>query len=237
MKSYQIHLIRHGTTALNAQGCYVGVTDAPLSEEGKQDLMRLAKTCPYPRAAVYYTSPLKRCVETCSILYPEATPIAVEQLAECNFGIWEGKSAKDLQHDELFRDWLSTSHQTAPPGGESGEEFTNRVLGAFSSIVEGLMRTGTTSAVIVTHGGVIMTLLTAFGLPRANFYDWMVGNGCGYTVRITPSLWMREPVFEVVERIPRRLEDAQAQRQDQYLNLIREAADHAYGNQETGKKE
>ena len=34
MKSYQIHFIRHGATAANREGRYVGVTDTPLSQEG-----------------------------------------------------------------------------------------------------------------------------------------------------------------------------------------------------------
>lgn len=45
-----------------------------------------------------------------------------------------------------------------------------------------MMRTGITSAVIVAHGGVMMTILAAYGLPRANFYDWLTGNG-----RATPA--------------------------------------------------
>ena len=38
MKSYQIHLIRHGMTQANLQGRYIGSTDVPLSQEGIEQL-------------------------------------------------------------------------------------------------------------------------------------------------------------------------------------------------------
>ena len=94
------------------------------------------------------------------------------------------------------------------------------------------MRTGTTEAVIVTHGGTIMTLLAAYGIPRASFYDWMVGNGCGYSIRITPGLWMRDNVAEVYATIPMD-QDGEKDPQSEYIiNLAREAADRAYGRHE-----
>ncbi len=72
----------------------------------------------------------------------------------------------------------------------------------FESIVEGLMKTGTTESVIVTHGGVIMTLLAVYGLPQAKPFEWVMENGCGYSVRITPMLWQRGKVSEVFSRLP-----------------------------------
>ena len=38
MKSYTIHLIRHGISQGNLLGQYIGVTDSPLSKEGKEQL-------------------------------------------------------------------------------------------------------------------------------------------------------------------------------------------------------
>ena len=80
MKSYQIHLIRHGMTEANQKGQYIGSTDLPLSQEGIGQLQQLSQHYRYPGAAVFYTSPLKRCVQTCNILYTDITPIAVLSL-------------------------------------------------------------------------------------------------------------------------------------------------------------
>ena len=71
MKTYTIHLIRHGITIANTNGIYAGITDYPLSKEGIYYLNELKGKYQYPKAEILYTSPLKRCTETCEILYPE----------------------------------------------------------------------------------------------------------------------------------------------------------------------
>lgn len=200
MKSYQIHLIRHGK--INSKGRYIGVTDIKLSDQGKFDLENLAKKYTYPRALSFYTSPLKRCIETFNILYPDVKPDIVKELSECNFGEFEGKNILELDNNENFKNWLSDAQNIAPNGGESGKEFVYRVCKAFEDIVLNMMKTGKTQAVIVTHGGVIMTLLSAYGLPKAKSFEWMVDNGLGYSLRITPGLWMRDKVCEVYSKIP-----------------------------------
>ncbi len=202
MKSYQIHLIRHGITDANKNGCYIGSTDLPLSDLGKSQLLEIKNGARYPKSNIIYTSPLKRCIQTCEILYPENQYISVPGLSECDFGNWEGKSAKELENDQDFKKWLEDSSKNPPPNGESSIKFTHRICLTFEKIVEGLMRAGTTTAVIVTHSGVLTTLLAAYGLPKANPMDWVTNPGCGYSLRITPSLWMRDMVAEVYERLP-----------------------------------
>ena len=195
MKSYVIHLIRHGITEGNLLGQYIGSTDSPLAPQGIEQLEQLRKKYQYPQAAVYYSSPLSRCTQTLRILYPDANAILVPDLRECDFGDWEGKTAAELEkEDPTFLEWMKTGAQAQPKNGENGGVFMQRVCAAFEKIVEGMLRSGTTSAVIVTHGGCIMSILSAYGLPRANFYDWLTDNGCGYTLRITPGLWMRSMV-------------------------------------------
>ena len=202
MKSYQIHFIRHGATAANREGRYVGVTDTPLSQEGIGKLEDMNRRYSYPGAPVFYVSPLKRCVETCKIIYPQVTPILVPALSECNFGEWEGKTAEELKEDPKFQQWLENGQKTAPPGGESGEDFTIRVLNAFDKLVEGMLRTGTTQAVVVTHGGVIMSMLAQRGMPRRAPELWMADSGCGYLLQCSPELWMRDGIVEVSDIIP-----------------------------------
>jgi alpha-ribazole phosphatase len=230
MKSYTIHLIRHGLTEGNLLGQYVGSTDLSLAKEGVERLEKLKQASPYPTAQVYYCSPLKRCVETLRILYPEAQPIVVEELRECDFGDWEGKTAGELAGDESFAQWMDSGHTATPPNGESGGAFMQRVCAAFEKIVEGMLRSGTSSAVIVAHGGTIMSILSAYGLPRAEFYDWMTENGCGYSLRITPGLWMRSMVAEVYATIPP--QPASDDDQKLVINLAREAANRAYGSKD-----
>ncbi len=202
MKSYVIHLIRHGAIDETLSGKYIGSTDVPLSEKGIADLKQFDAEYKYPGTQVVFTSPLQRCTETCRILYPEQNPLAIANLAECNFGEWEGKTAEELKDDMDFEKWLAGDTSVKPPKGESNTDFTRRICKMFESIVEGLIKTGTTESVIVTHGGVIMTLLAVYGLPQAKPFEWVMDNGFGYSLRITPMLWQRDKVCEVFAAIP-----------------------------------
>ena len=202
MKSYIIHFIRHGSIDDTLSGKYIGTTDAPLSDRGRMDLKKLDYEYKYPGTQVVFTSPLKRCTETAIILYPEQNPLVIDNLSECNFGEWEGKTADELKNDPDFEKWLAGDSSVKPPRGESNADFTRRVCKIFESIVEGLMKTGTTESVIVTHGGVIMTLLAVYGLPQAKPFEWTMDNGFGYSLRVTPVLWQRDKVCEVFQTIP-----------------------------------
>ena len=207
MKSYLIHFIRHGAIDETLSGKYIGATDVPLSEKGREALRQLDKEFRYPRAQVVFTSPLKRCTETCRILYPDISPLAIADLRECDFGDWEGKTADELKNEPDFERWLAGDNEVRPPDGESNASFVRRICRMFESIVEGLMETGTTESVIVTHGGVIMTLLAVYGLPQAKPFEWVMDNGCGYSLRVTPMLWQRGKVTEVFTRIPMKEEE------------------------------
>jgi alpha-ribazole phosphatase len=166
------------------------------------------------------------------ILYPQAKPILIDDFRECGFGAWEGKTAKEIAADDpAFARWISgQGKEVTPPGGENGGVFLQRTCAAFEKIVKGLMTSGITSAVIVAHGGTLMSILSAYGLPRARFYDWMTESGCGYSMRITPGLWMRSMVGEVFAKIP-----AEEQKDEGdgavMIDLAREAAEKAFGKQ------
>ncbi|MEE1106237.1 MAG: histidine phosphatase family protein [Ruminococcus sp.] len=202
MKSYVIHLIRHGAIDETLSGKYIGTTDPPLSDKGKLALKKLAFTHAYPQPPVVFTSPLRRCTQTCAVLFPERKPLVIANLSECNFGEWEGKTAEELKDSEDFQKWLAGDNSVKPPRGESNADFVRRVCKIFESIVEGLMKTGSTECAVVTHGGVIMTLLAVYGLPQAKPFEWAMENGCGYSVRVTPMLWQRGKVTEVFSRVP-----------------------------------
>ena len=202
MKSYVIHLIRHGAIDETLSGKYIGTTDPPLSDKGKLALKKLAFTHAYPQPPVVFSSPLRRCTQTCAVLFPERKPLVIADLSECNFGEWEGKTAEELKDSEDFQKWLAGDNSVKPPRGESNADFVRRVCKIFESIVEGLMKTGSTECAVVTHGGVIMTLLAVYGLPQAKPFEWAMENGCGYSVRVTPMLWQRGKVSEVFSRLP-----------------------------------
>lgn len=238
MQSYTIHFIRNGNTRGNEEGRYIGTTDLPLSPAGEKRIRTLAEKYPYPKADLYYTSPLLRCTQTMKILYPEAKPTLMSGLRECDFGSWEGKTAAEISaHDPAFARWVAgEGRQVTPPGGENGVEMMRRVCASFERIVQGMMTNGTPSAVLVAHGGALMSILTAYGLPRAQFYDWMTESGCGYSVRITPGLWMRSKVMEVYGKIPAGKKKGPGN-SVMLIDLAREAAEQTYGRQKKEHKD
>lgn len=202
MKTYQIHLIRNGRTDSSASGRYIGHTDVLLSPEGVAEIHRLKNEAVYSQAEAVFTSPLKRCTQTAHAIFPDREPIEMRELMEYDFGEYEGKTPEQLADDEGFAAWLAGGPEAAPPFGESNAEFSARVCGCFAKIVEGMMKAQVPSAAIITHGGVIMTLLSAFGIPELPMPEWRTPNACGYTVRITPSVWMRCQKAEVIAEIP-----------------------------------
>ena len=201
MKTYKIHLIRHGTTEANQDGRYIGRTDLPLSPEGLSALLALKDQYQYPGGVRFFTSPLTRCKQTLEVLYPNCQPEVVDGLRECDFGDWEGKSIRDLKNDESFLQWMEGKTKKIP-NGEDTEGFHTRVCAAFESIVSDLLHSGDTEAVICTHGGVITLLMQLYSLPRLDPKDCLAAAGQGFTLRVTPSIWMNEPLAEALCMIP-----------------------------------
>lgn len=202
MKSYYIYFYRNGLTDSNLEGKYIGHTDVELSEDGVKQIRQMKEDYDYPYVEAVFTSPLKRCVKTAELIFPDKQAIVINDLIEYNFGEYEGRTAEELKENELFARWLSGEAGVEPPFGESNEAFANRVANCFIKIVDGLLKTGTTKAAIITHGGVIMYLLSAFGIPEAEMHEWLMPGGCGYAVRITPGIWTRGRKFEVIAEVP-----------------------------------
>ena len=57
----------------------------------------------------------------------------------------------------------------------------------------------------------------------------MTEPGCGYSMRITPGLWMRSKVGEVFAKIPAGPENGREHSERMIIDLAREAAERAYG--------
>lgn len=203
MKTYRIHLIRHALTQDNLDGVYAGRTDSPLCQDGKDQLSEAKKSYIYPEADFVFTSPLKRCIETAEILYPHIKPIVMDDLTEYDFGEFEGQTA-DVLHEKqpLFDRWIRGEEGIKPPFGESNEDFTKRVCNCFCKMVDGIVKSGAEKTVIITHGGVISTILANFGIPEASASQWLTPSCCGYTLLVSHFLWMSGRKLEVIKEIP-----------------------------------
>ena len=207
MLTYKIHLFRHGITRANLEGKYVGLTDYPLCQEGVDALKDVVKVKDYPTGEKTYTSTMPRCRETAHILYPGYKTFDVPQLMEMDFGVYEGKTLDELQNDETFIAWSRDSMHNAPPEGEDGLTFMRRVIKGLDDILNDMMANAVHSAALVIPGGMIMSMLALMGFPRHPMGEWECHAGAGYTIIMTPELWSRDKVFEVLCAIPMNPED------------------------------
>ncbi len=178
----QIYLIRHGSTAGNLEHRYVGTTDEELTQDACQEL-RLARG-KFPVPDVVFTSPLRRCVQTAGILFPEASKEVVFDLKECEFGAFEYKNYKELQGNEAYQSWIDSGGTAAFPGGESREEFSKRCCKAFETACFDALRKKYDTAVFVVHGGTIMAVMEQYARPSRDYFDWQVKNGCGFSCEV-----------------------------------------------------
>ena len=193
----RLYLIRHGQTPGNKLQRYIGTTDEPLSTEGKEFLEKLT----YPMPEALYVSPLCRCVETAGILFPGKSFHIIEELSECDFGEFENKNYKELSDDPRYQEWIDSNGIMAFPGGESKEECAVRNLEGFQRVVTACIREQISEAVLVVHGGTIMNIMENYAQPKREFYEWHVGNGCGYLVELDPFLWRKDRrILQVIEK-------------------------------------
>ena len=99
-------LIRHGMTPGNEEHRYIGRTDEPLSQKGREQLLTLQKKGVYPAAACVAASPLERCRQTAELLYPGQAPCVFDQFREMDFGAFEGHNYEELKADVRYQAWI-----------------------------------------------------------------------------------------------------------------------------------
>jgi probable phosphoglycerate mutase len=123
MAIQQVYLARHGETEWSLSGQHTGITDIPLTENGRNLAKRLAPVLATERFALVLTSPLERARKTCELAGLGAHAEIDRDLMEWNYGEYEGLTPKQIDAQApgwmLFRDGC--------PGGETPEQIGVRV--------------------------------------------------------------------------------------------------------------
>jgi probable phosphoglycerate mutase len=171
-----ILLARHGETDWNAIGRLQGHTDVELNANGRAQARALARELAAARITAVWTSDLARARETGAIVAAElglAAPRTLAELRERRFGVFEGLTRDECaaRYPDAWSAW--TSRTEHPPGGESREDATARMIRAIDRI-----RAEASVSLVVTHGGVMrlwIANVTGETVP-------LVGNGAVYTV-------------------------------------------------------
>lgn len=180
----QIAMIRHGMTMGNTQRRYIGTTNESLCPEGIRALEAgITENC-YPAADTIYVSPLKRCIETAELLYPDKKVHLVEEFREINFGIFENRNYEELKNLPAYQQWLKSGGEAAFPGGEAKTDFVQRCKRGMDRLIgEWTKDPGKwcdDRIAFVVHGGTIMALLSLFDIEKKTYYEYQTENGCCY---------------------------------------------------------
>ncbi len=138
----KIYLIRHEETELRG---FIGRTDPPLTAAGREAAAR--KLGGLDVQAVY-VSPLQRARQTAEAIRCAARPVVLENLAEIDFGEWDGLTWEQIESKwpALARRKRDNWFATTCPGGESWQHFCARVERALEQV-----RAGPKPAAIVAH--------------------------------------------------------------------------------------
>lgn len=202
MRAYRLSIVRHGRTNANREARYIGVTDDPLSQEGKKELQDKWEENDYPKVQRVYASPLQRAYQSAEILFPDREIVLVEELREMDFGEFENKTAVELVERDDYQTWLQGGEEVCPPGGESLKSVVERSYNGLRMILANMMEEKLTHCGVVTHSGILMNLLSCFGLPKLSPMEFACSPGEGYEIVITPQYWMNSGVFEIMGKVP-----------------------------------
>ena len=165
----EIYLIRHSMTEGNKEKRYSGTTDEPLCAEGIELLKEYSGR--YPKPAHIYISPMKRCIQSAEIIYPqmmmEGKYSIMEDLRECDFGRFENHNYIELSGDMRTRN-------------------------CFRDVLKDALQHSWARIAVVAHGGTVMSIMEEYargedGQSAGSYYDYQVKNGEGYELRITEN--------------------------------------------------
>jgi len=130
-----IVLVRHGETEWSRSGRHTSVTDLPLTEHGRTQAAALGRNLAGRSFTLVMASPRRRARETAALVLPEAHVVVRQELAEWNYGEYEGLTSEEIHAQnptwDLWREGC--------PGGESPTDVAARadLLLAFADGHEG----------------------------------------------------------------------------------------------------
>src|SRR5829696_8383947 len=125
-----LFLVRHGETAANVAGLFLGRADPPLTELGRRQAKATADRLPTPSRVV--SSPLRRARDTAAAFGQRVE--VDERWIEMDYGDLDGQSAGSVAA-EVWSRWRSDP-TFVPSGGESLTAVGQRVRAACTHLAD-----------------------------------------------------------------------------------------------------
>ena len=190
--------LRHAQTIWNAEGRWQGHADPPLSDLGTAQCAQAAALLRDEDFDLVVTSDLLRARQTGELIagaWDRPVETTLEPLLrERDIGDWSAMTTTEIREGWPAEYAAFTSDESnAPPSGEPLERFDERACEALHR-VQALATGGAGSqALVVTHGGIIRSLIRQAGLERRP-----VGNLSGGWVEIDGGDFRVQPWVDLL---------------------------------------
>lgn len=174
----ELVLVRHGETDYNRADVFRGRVDLHLNRQGMQQALAAAKYLSGLAFEAFYSSPLKRSMETAAAISAPhgGEPVPLERFIDVDYGEWSGKSVEEVREGwpEEFRLWVEDPGSVVFPGGEALAEVRGRLEEGLRSLAE-----EHSGRVLLVGHKVINRLVVciALGLPTSGIWRIEQSNG------------------------------------------------------------
>ncbi|KKM45352.1 histidine phosphatase family protein [Rathayibacter toxicus] len=168
----QLILVRHGQTDWNVTRRFQGKSDIPLNRFGHSQARAVARLLADRTWDAVVASPLRRACDTGAIIARALgldEPLVLPGLVERSYGEAEG-----MTRDELITAYSGGVEGGLIPGCETRSQVTARASAALRDIAE---RFPDGMVIVVTHGGVIGSLLRSLSDNAVPPQGSSIGNG------------------------------------------------------------
>ena len=145
----KVYLLRHGETDWSLNGRHTGVTDIPLTENGRKLARQLQPILAREKFVMVLTSPLQRARDTCELAGLGTLASVDRDLMEWNYGEYEGLTTEQIR--QTRPDWSVFSDGC--PGGESPLQVSVRADRIVSRV-----RTVDGNVALFSHGHILRVL-------------------------------------------------------------------------------
>ncbi len=187
----RLFLVRHGATTLSAEDRFAGATNVDLSDEGRRQASGLAERLADQPIAEVYSSPMKRTIETASILAAPhgRQPQLRDGLREISHGRWEGMTRSEVESRFAgeYAEWEADPFTFAPEGGESGVNVLARALPVVREII---IAHRDETVLVVSHKATIrLVLASLLGFDARGYRDRLDQHPCCLNILDFKDTW------------------------------------------------
>ena len=152
-------LVRHGETSWSRSGRHTGLTDVPLTEQGKEEARSLRTLLAHRRFALVLTSPLTRARRTAELAGLPTAQVE-DRLVEWDYGAYEGLTTPQIR-ERLGHPWTVFTDGVVAGGtpGETIEAVAARARAVLERALPALVHG---DVALVGHGHCLRVLASVF---------------------------------------------------------------------------